>query len=52
MPINALIVCYVARPGADPDFQIHIDAVCVQSFNADQLDEALICWRDIAARAI
>lgn len=49
--VNALFVCYVKVPGDDPDFQIHVDGKVQATFNADQLDEALRVWRDIAARA-
>jgi len=49
--INAVFVCYIARPGADPEFQLHVNGVPVQYYNADRLGDALNEWRAISARA-
>jgi hypothetical protein len=49
--INAAFVCYITRPGADPEFQLHLNGVAVQHYNADRLDDALNEWRGIATRA-
>ena len=50
--INAVFVCYIKQPGEDPEFQLHIDGICTQSYNADRLGDALTEWRNIAMRAV
>jgi hypothetical protein len=49
--INSVIVCYIKRPGDEPEFQLRIDDATVHSYNADQLNDALTQWRQIAERA-
>jgi hypothetical protein len=49
--INAVFVCYIKRPGDEPEFQLRINGVLAGSYNADQLNEALSEWQAIAARA-
>jgi hypothetical protein len=49
--INAVFVCYIRRPGDDPEFQLYLNRVYVRSYNADQLTDALGEWRAVAARA-
>jgi hypothetical protein len=50
--INAVFVCYIKRPGDEPEFRLRINSIDTQTYNADQLTEALIEWRAIAARAV
>jgi hypothetical protein len=47
--INAVFVCYIRQLGEDPEFQLHIDGIRTQSYNADRLGDALSEWRKIAA---
>jgi hypothetical protein len=49
--INAVFVCYIARPGADPEFQLHLNGVAMQHYDPDRLGDALKEWRAIATRA-
>jgi hypothetical protein len=49
--VNAVFVCYIKRPGEDPEFQLHLDGVCTESYNADRLPDGLNEWRALAARA-
>ena len=49
--VNAVFVCYVKSPGDEPDFQLQVGGTLAGSYNADQLSEALVEWRAIAARA-
>jgi hypothetical protein len=48
---NALFVCYVKTPGDEPEFELQVDDTRLRSYNADQLDEALEEWSEIARRA-
>ena len=50
--INAAFVCYIKRPGAEPEFHQLIDGACVRIYNADHLTSALHEWKLIAARAV
>jgi hypothetical protein len=49
--INAVFVCYIKKPGDDPQFQLEINGSPTKSYNADQLNDALSEWRVIASRA-
>jgi hypothetical protein len=49
--VNAVLVCYIKHPGDDPEFQLHIDGIRTQSYNADRLQDALHEWRAVADRA-
>jgi hypothetical protein len=49
--INAVFVCYIRRPGDEPEFQLRIKGASQRSFNADGLEEALKSWKDVAVRA-
>ena len=49
--VNAVFVCYIKRPGEDPDFELQLDGVCTESYNADRLADALNEWRAVAAQA-
>jgi len=48
--INAVFVCYIKKPGDDPEFQLEINGSPTNSYNADRLTEALIEWQAIAER--
>ena len=49
--INAVIVCYVPRPGDDAYFQLFVNQAVERRFEPGDLDEALGRWRSIAAEA-
>jgi len=49
--VNAIFVCYIKRPSEDPYFELQLDGVCTQSYNADHLADALSDWRTVAAQA-
>jgi hypothetical protein len=49
--VNAVFVCYIKRPGEDPEFELQLDGVRTQSYNADGLVDALKEWQAVAARA-
>ena len=49
--INAIFVCYVKRPGDEPEFQLRVKDGPSESFNADQLEDALQKWKQISATA-
>jgi hypothetical protein len=56
--LNAVFVCYVRSPGDDPEFRLYLNAGSLseksgisQSYNADQLTDALTEWRHLAERA-
>jgi len=50
--INAILVCYVKRPGEEPEFKLQINGEFVHSYNADHLTDALVEWKKVAAKAI
>ncbi len=50
--INAVFVCYIKQPGNDPEFQLHIDGVQKKSYNASDLPDALLEWKNIASQAV
>ena len=49
--INAVFGCYIKRPGDEPEFRLSIKDATPHLYNADQLQEALENWREIARRA-
>jgi hypothetical protein len=49
--INALFVCYVKKPGDEPEFELQVDDTRVGSYGAHQLDGAFEEWSEIARRA-
>lgn len=49
--LNAIFVCYVKRPGDDPEFQLQVDGVVEARFGADELPNALSRWKELALLA-
>ena len=50
--INAVMVCYVKRPGDEPEFKLYINGKCTQTYSADGLRDALSAWRKISEQAV
>jgi hypothetical protein len=48
--INAIFVCYINRPGEEPEFRLKIGDLPSHSFNADHLTDALTQWTQIATQ--
>jgi hypothetical protein len=49
--VNAILVCYVRRPGDEAEFQFQVNGELKQTYNADRLEAALAVWKLIAADA-
>jgi hypothetical protein len=56
--LNAVLVCYIQSPGDEPKFHLYIDGGPLaaksrktNSYNADQLGDALVEWRRVAELA-
>ena len=46
---NAVFVCHIKKPGAEPTFEMQLDGALVSSFSALELANALIEWRRLVA---
>ena len=49
--LNAVFVCYVARPGDMPIFELRFDESTAETYNADSLEKALSRWKEVAEQA-
>jgi hypothetical protein len=49
--LNAAFICYISRPGDEPEFHLRVGQEPELLFNHDNLLEALKAWKSIAERA-
>ena len=49
--INAVLVCYIPKPGDEPYFELHLDGGMVERYDLSRLDEAYQRWETIAKEA-
>ena len=50
--INAAFGCHIRVPGDEPEFHLYLKGKSIQSYNADQLSDALNEWQSIARDAV